>query len=348
MIRNKAKYTNLLNVLLFTGLGCFSYFFLIRYTDISAHFREDFSMSKVLMAVVVTFNVLGLGMIYICRKIDEAYPRLFYYKDKIKWYAFLYAVSLFLLNYLLLVSVKWMLGISFPFAIRWSGIRMLLIIWIVELVIVTLVLINNFYRQLLYLYRRNEMLEESSVKAQYRALQNQLNPHFLFNSLNTLIAEIEYNPSNAVTFTRYLSDVYRYILQCQDHQIVTLKSELDFLDAYVFLQKVRLGECIEINSSIPERFLYCYLPPLTVQLLVENIFKHNVINFSNPMHIELYVEEETNLLCVENKVRRKQGTPVSGRGLQNLSQRYNLLAEQSIVVQDNEDFFLVKVPLLQK
>lgn len=192
------------------------------------------------------------------------------------------------------------------------------------------------------------MLEESSVNAQYRALQNQLNPHFLFNSLNTLIAEIEYNPSNAVTFTRYLSDVYRYILQCQDHQIVTLKSELDFLDAYVFLQKVRLGECIEINSSIPERFLYCYLPPLTVQLLVENIFKHNVINFSNPMHIELYVEEETNLLCVKNKVRRKQGTPVSGRGLQNLSQRYNLLAEQSIVVQDDEDFFLVKVPLLQK
>ena len=111
---------------------------------------------------------------------------------------------------------------------------------------------------------------------------------------------------------------------------------------------MRLGECIEINSNVPEWFLYCCLPPLTVQLLVENIFKHNVISLSNPMHIELYVEEDTNLLCVKNEVRRKQGTPVSGRGLQNLSQRYALLAEQTIVVWDDEQSFLVKVPLLQK
>ena len=342
------RYVRLLNVLLFSGLGCFSYLLLALYSDLPKRDDLDFTSLGFIIGVMLAFNAMGFCIILVDSWLKRGFLFFVEKRRRVLLYYVGLGILLFLLNYLLFVGLKWMADVDRLFYIRWSGIRLLLLVWLVEMVIIGLTATNNFYRHTIVLYKRNRSLEESSIEAQYQALQSQLNPHFLFNSLNTLISEIEYNPQNAVQFTQHLSDVYRYILQCQDHQIVTLKSELDFMDAYVFLQKVRLGECIEINSSIPERFLYCCLPPLTVQLLVENIFKHNVINLSNPMHIELYVEEDTNFLCVKNKVRRKQGTPVSGRGLQNLSQRYALLAEQTIVVRDDEQSFLVKVPLLQK
>ena len=145
------------------------------------------------------------------------------------------AALLFLLNYALLVFVKMMIEVPTPFRVKSEGWVLLIVIWLVELVIVSLVLVNQSFRQTLKLYRETAILQESTTKAQYVALQNQLNPHFLFNSLNVLISEIEYNPQSAIEFTRNLSDVYRYILQCQDQRLALLGDELDFLDSYIVL-----------------------------------------------------------------------------------------------------------------
>ena len=117
------------------------------------------------------------------------------------------------MNYATLTICKVLLELPFPFVLSSPGLRLIMIIWLVEIVIVSLSIMNAFYRQLVILHEKTMKLEESSIKAQYTALQNQLNPHFLFNSLNTLISEIEYNPENAVVFTQKLSDVYRYILK---------------------------------------------------------------------------------------------------------------------------------------
>lgn len=149
----------------------------------------------------------------------------------------------------------------------------------------------------------------------YTALQNQLNPHFLFNSLNTLISEIRYNPANAELFTQHLSDVYRYILQCQNQRLTTLREELDFLNSYIFLHRVRLGDCIHIDSRIPKTCMEAQLPPLTIQLLVGNVIKHNVIHTGKPMTIELLYMEKERELIVRNRIQTKKTVLISGMGL---------------------------------
>ena len=216
------------------------------------------------------------------------------------------------------------------------------------MVITSLTLTVNFYRQLVLLYQRAEQIEENSVKARYVALQNQLNPHFLFNSLNTLISEIEYAPRNAVLFTQRLSDVYRYILQSQQLRLVTLESELSFIDSYIFLHKVRLGDCIRIENKVDPENYDLKLPSLTLQLLVENVIKHNIINMDMPMTILIDYDPEDGRILVTNEIRIKPNVVSTGTGLKNLSDRYHLICDQDISIESNTNYFTVKVPVLNE
>ncbi|MCS2661378.1 histidine kinase [Bacteroides fragilis] len=216
------------------------------------------------------------------------------------------------------------------------------------MVITNLTLTINFYRQLVLLHEKAEQFEEASIKAQYVALQNQLNPHFLFNSLNTLISEIEYSPRNAVLFTQRLSDVYRYILQSQQQRLVTLKSELSFIDSYIFLHKVRLGDCIRIDNKVELHNYDLKLPSLALQLLVENVIKHNIINMDYPMKILIDYEQQSGMLAVTNEIRVKPNVATTGMGLKNLSIRYRLICDKNILIESNTNYFTVKVPLLNE
>ena len=187
-------------------------------------------------------------------------------------------------------------------------------------------------------------LQKENNTARYTALQNQLNPHFLFNSLNTLIAEIEYNPSNAVRFTKHLSSVYRYVLQSQDKTLVPLNEELDFMKSYLFLHEVRLGNCISCECLVPDDYSDAMLPPLTLQLLVENVIKHNSITSGKPMRI--HIDIENNYLIVSNPIQpKKSNDSSSGVGLNNLSNRCKLMLGEEIIVIKENNSFTVKVPL---
>lgn len=210
------------------------------------------------------------------------------------------------MNYATLTICKVLLELPFPFVLSSPGLRLIMIIWLVEIVIVSLSITSAFYRQLVILHEKTMKLEESSIKAQYTALQNQLNPHFLFNSLNTLISEIEYNPENAVVFTQKLSDVYRYILKSQEQGLVTLRDELEFLDSYIYLHQVRLGKCIQLENKMTPTLLNKKIPSLTLQLLIENVIKHNIINMENPMVIHLDYSDKDQTLSVRNKIKLKR------------------------------------------
>ena len=210
------------------------------------------------------------------------------------------------MNYATLTICKVLLELPFPFVLSSPGLRLIMIIWLVEIVIVSLSITSAFYRQLVILHEKTTKLEESSIKAQYTALQNQLNPHFLFNSLNTLISEIEYNPENAVVFTQKLSDVYRYILKSQEQGLVTLRDELEFLDSYIYLHQVRLGKCIQLENKMTPTLLNKKIPSLTLQLLIENVIKHNIINMENPMVIHLDYSDKDQTLSVRNKIKLKR------------------------------------------
>lgn len=333
------------NMLVFSLLGCFSLYFLSRYGGVAENKLDRVLNVKGYLTVIMLFNGVGMSLIYVNRHIRTASTVLLM-RHRLIWFFVTVAFSLLILNYCLLTGAKWILGSHNPFGLAWSGIRSLLITWLIELVIVSQLLVTNFYRHLLLVQKRVAELEKNAVKTRYAALQKQLNPHFLFNSLNTLISEIAYNPDNAILFTRHMSDVYRYVLQCQDKQMTTLKAELDFLKSYVFLHKVRLGDCVHIDQQVPDECLEMELPPLTLQLLAENIIKHNVISLSKPMVIHVYVEEHC--LCVSNSKCLKKCVEPSGKGLENLSQRYQLLSDRSVRIINDPDLFTVKVPLFDE
>lgn len=338
------------DILLYSGLGCFSYFFLVRFADIPLRHQDRLLTPQAFVAVMLLFNGVGLGMRYIRLRLRSSYPAFLDNRRRMVLFLVLSALFLFALNYLLLVSVKLLLDIPHPFQLVYKGTRLLLITWLTELVIVSQSVSNRFYRDLLAAYRRTQQLEESALQARYMALQSQLNPHFLFNSLNTLIAEIEYNPQGAVGFTRNLSDVYRYILTCQDKRLVSLHDEMGFVDTYVQLHRVRLGDCLTVDWQVADAIREeAQLPPLTLQLLVENIVKHNVISPSRPMTVTVEAltdGEGSAWLRVSNPVHPKLGAVSGGHGLKNLAQRYRLLCGKEIVVEKQENCFDVKVPLL--
>jgi LytS/YehU family sensor histidine kinase len=191
-----------------------------------------------------------------------------------------------------------------------------------------------------------ERLKRENIQSQLDTLKNQVNPHFLFNSLNTLASLIEESPQTAVAYVQELSQVYRYILQSKEHELISLREELLFIKAYLFLLEMRFGEKIKTNINIAENYLNNKIPPLTLQILIENAIKHNVVSEAKPLHIDIYVEG-TDRLVVKNKFQQKSSAPDSNKvGLKNIANRYKLIASRNIEVLQNALHFIVVLPLL--
>ncbi|MEG1616452.1 MAG: histidine kinase [Bacteroidales bacterium] len=340
----RRKYDSLLYGLIFTGLSMFSYLLLVNYTSLPERVSDAINTLGAFLFFVLTFNVVGYATIRISSWVNNQYSRNLRSRWKIIGIYAMVMLLFFLLNYGLLVLAKILAGVSQPFIFPNGGSRILIVVWLIELVILALLLANRSIQETLKFQQQAAELREENNKARYTALQNQLNPHFLFNSLNTLIAEIEYDPKNAIGFTKNLSNVYRYVLQAQDKPLVTLLDELDFMKAYLFLHEVRLGNCIYWHSKIPADFLEYRLPPLTLQLLVENIFKHNTISQRNPVKIEIEIEQES--LKVSNSINLKKNKESCGIGLKNLSNRCKLIMRKEIAVSNDNGIFTVVIPLL--
>jgi sensor histidine kinase YesM len=188
-----------------------------------------------------------------------------------------------------------------------------------------------------------ELLKQQSLQNELSALKNQINPHFLFNSLNSLNSLVREN-KKATMFVNKLSFMYRYILQSGERNLVSLKEELKFLDSYVYLIDTRYRNRFSIQINIDEMWLNQEIPVLALQLLVENAVKHNEISEGNPLQVKLFVED--NYLIVENKIKpRTSFIDSTGQGLVNIDKRYVLLKEKHIVISNVNGFFKVKLPL---
>ena len=191
-----------------------------------------------------------------------------------------------------------------------------------------------------------EMLKRESLKAQINALKTQVNPHFLFNNLNTLSAIIPENPQQAVDFVQQLSKVYRHILEVRDEQSILVIEELDVLNAYSFLLKTRFGNNLDIVIDVPEENRQDKIVPLSLQLLMENAIKHNIVSADKPLHIKVFVENG-NLVMSNNLQIKNQVNESTGIGLENIRNRYKLLVEKEVKVAENENSFTVSIPLIK-
>ena len=336
------KQNALLSIGLFSGLGIFSFLLLINYSDLPPKVADALDSVWACLFFIAAFNLLGYFTIRISSWLNDCYALNLRKRWKIVMIYVLVMLMFLMLNYGLLVVAKLLVGAAHPFSFPNGGVRLLILVWLVELVVLGLLLAFRATQNMLRLQQQAAELQKENNTARYTALQNQLNPHFLFNSLNTLIAEIEYNPRNAVIFTRKLSDVYRYVLQCQDKPLVTLEEELEFLDAYLFLHEVRLGNCITCDKNIAVPVADRMLPPLTLQLLVENVIKHNSISTTHPMKIHIGVEGER--LVVSNLLQPRKSVPATGIGLKNLSRRCLLITGKELEVDEQFGMFTVKIP----
>ncbi|WP_420578175.1 sensor histidine kinase [Ekhidna sp.] len=189
----------------------------------------------------------------------------------------------------------------------------------------------------------NERLKTEQVASQYNSLKNQVNPHFLFNSLNVLSSLVYENQDKAVEFIRKLSNVYRYVLDSKDEEVVSIHDEMEFVKNFAFLQKIRFGENLQIK--IEEASSNTYVPPLAIQVLVENAIKHNVVSEKDPLHVAIDFEED--LCTVRNNLKEKKVKDSTGIGLENLIARYEYLTDRKVSVEKGVDYFLVKLPLLK-
>ncbi|MEM9823164.1 MAG: histidine kinase [Bacteroidota bacterium] len=203
-----------------------------------------------------------------------------------------------------------------------------------------------FYEQFRKSVIEREQLERANIQSQLEGLKNQVNPHFLFNSLNTLVYLIPENQKLAVRFVQKLSKVYRYILEIRDKKLIPLEEELEFLHAYIFLLKERFEENLQVSIEIPEHHLNSQIVPLSLQILIENAIKHNIISTERPLSIELFVEKD-NRLVVKNKLQKKNQVMNSTKvGLENIKSRYSFFSQQPVEVLVTQASFMVILPLI--
>ncbi len=225
-----------------------------------------------------------------------------------------------------------------------------LTLWIM---MVVLVLMYNIVMLVFYAYFHyaegqitDVKIERKQLKLQYEALKNQLSPHFLFNSLNTISSLIYQDVTRAEEFIRRLADTYQYVLGTHQQKLISLEKELDFVKAYYFLLCVRFQEGLNLQINIPDQLLSYKIPPLTVQMLVENAIKHNVFSKDKPLNIYLGVVDNTELKVVNNKTKPPPIVKSTHVGLKNIQQRYSYFTNNKIKVKDRIDFE-VKVPIMK-
>ena len=194
--------------------------------------------------------------------------------------------------------------------------------------------------------REVDTLSKARLQAQLDKLRQQVNPHFLFNSLNSLISLIDEDPKQAGTYAEELSTVYRYLLRSNETPLVPLSSELEFVDSYYHLLKTRHGDSLTLTTRIEPGTETRQLPPLTLQLLIENAVKHNLMLPEQPLTISLTTDEAQRLI-VSNNLQRKPSRALSnGVGLSNILSKYEVLGQPAPVIEDDGCAFRVTLPLV--
>jgi sensor histidine kinase YesM len=201
-----------------------------------------------------------------------------------------------------------------------------------------------FYRQWKYNFSKSVRLEKDNLEARFEALRAQINPHFLFNSLNSLTSMVEDNKP-VVEYIENLSALLRYMMKSGEKELVSLGEEIKILRSYISLQMTRFHGSLEIKVGISEELHNHVVPPLVLQMLVENSIKHNVISRENPLIVELIADNES--ITVTNNIQRKTGVTSTGQGLENIRARYGFFTSAKMVVTENGEIFRVKIPLLQ-
>jgi LytS/YehU family sensor histidine kinase len=250
-------------------------------------------------------------------------------------------VAIFLINYTIFSYLGWEQELrGFKNTVRMSIAPVL-----ITIIVATSLTARDFFLSWRQGAVNQEKMKKELAIAKYEALKNQVNPHFLFNSLNVLTSLIYKDADLSAQFIKNLSEVYRYVLEVKDLQLVNLDQEVRFLKSFEFLLKMRHQDGLNIHIDLPELKNYMVVP-LALQMLVENAVKHNAISLEEPLNISVF--SEGNFIVVENNLQKKPAkTDLSPKiGLSNIKARYAFLSDVGIIVNKTTDTFEVKLPLI--
>jgi len=249
---------------------------------------------------------------------------------------------------LLGIIITWIAHLIDPYDTSLSEIQVVnaLITAVANLILSILLEAWMFFRDGRITAKKAEELKQELSGIKFEVLKNQLNPHFLFNSLNVLSGLVAKDVRKAQDFIDEFAYVYRYVLETIDKPVVTLREEMKFVRSYVYLQKIRHGESIHFDIRIPDEVTGHWLPPLSLQLLLENAIKHNRADLSAPLRITL--SYEGNRLIIRNNIQKKVSeTNSTGIGLKNLKKRYELITEQLPSFEEQLDEYIASIPLIE-
>lgn len=223
-------------------------------------------------------------------------------------------------------------------------------VW-VSIGVTLIILLFMLSKQFLYSWRdlslREEKMRNEVLSSRFDVLKSQINPHFMFNSLNTLNALIYQDQDLAAKYVGELSKVYRTVLASAKNEIVTVDEELTILESYIFLQSIRFEEKFSVKINLSDDTKRMHIPPLVLQMLIENAIKHNEITDANPLIVEVF--DEDGLINVKNRIALKDALPgdSSSIGLANIEDRYKVFSDIPVEIQNDGDYFIVKIPLLK-
>lgn len=251
---------------------------------------------------------------------------------------------------LLITFLGWFYGyfhiLGFEFTVD-NWLRCLAAATIITIVNQAVYETESSFRRIRISQLESEQFKKEQLQTQFDSLKEQVNPHFLFNSLNSLSSLIATDPDKAEEFVEELSRVYRYLLRSNEEQLTTVQKEIDFISSYNLLLKTRFGDGFRPEIIIPEQFLGCLLPPMTLQLLIENAVKHNIVDPDMPLTVRVFIEKES--LVVSNNLQKKNRMVVSNKvGLSNIIAKYRLLNYPDIEVSETTKEFRVVLPLIKQ
>ncbi len=301
--------------------------------------------SNVIYGLIIGGSISMSGLItrFIIRKSNiDKYPLRTYIILLVSIFLFI-SIDVIVIN---LLWYRYFHGYQFHDILTSSGIILSTVITIfIGLTIFFVILSKSFMSRLLDAEKEIQKVKHEADKSKFETLKSQINPHFLFNSLNSLSSLIHIDIDKADEFTNKLSSIYRYVLDHQDDELVTLKEEIGFVEKYSSLQSIRFDNNFSIEIDNISDYQDMLIIPLSLQLVLENVFKHNIISEKTRIAISICVSD--NYIVIKNNKNLKNDTGVSHNvGLNNIINRYQLICDKKCIIEKSEDEFIVRLPLL--
>ncbi len=327
----------------FLGAPSYLFFAIIRDFDIST--ITDYAYVQYSGFVTMAFILLFEGHNYKSRRLEKSMAWRDNFRKRLLTefgIALIYPIPIVLGFYSFLYLIIWKMGLYLPSIVMYCAF-----VIFISVIFMGFVNINYIIEDWRGSLLKNENLEKENIRAKLEALQTQLSPHFLFNNLNIIDALIEKDPELSQKYVQGLSKVFRYILDNKNRELVTLQHELAFIKEFMFLMETRFDKNVSININLKGDTLKRLVPPVSLQLIIENAIKHNEISSRNKL--EINIDETIDAyLSISNNIKLRKGQSAgTGTGLKNIAERYRYLTNKEVKVNKDDQRFQIMIPMLQ-